>query len=169
MGTVEGGKKTVAVSRIMNPGWVPQSSDRVESTGDPMLSARNMHGRKHQGESHDGRDDPERWGDQDDSVPKPVVPPNKTSGTCSVILLMIINLVAIHYVAGNRNVFTQDILMDAMNIGFTVVLAIVALAITVFRMDKEPSGRRDSDENAGRICLSYVFGVFPIIPILVLG
>ena len=58
--------------------------------------------------------------------------------------------------------------MDAMNTGLTIV-TIVALAITVFRMDKEPSGRRDSDENAGRICLSYVFGVFPIIPILVLG
>lgn len=37
----------------------------------------------------------------------------------------------------------------------------------VFRIDKEPSGIRDSDENAGRICLSYVFGVFPI-PVLVL-
>ena len=38
----------------------------------------------------------------------------------------------------------------------------------VFRIDKEPSGIRDSDENTGRICLSYVFGVFPI-PVLVLG
>ncbi len=58
--------------------------------------------------------------------------------------------------------------MDAMNTGLTIV-TIVALAITVFQTDEEPSGRRDSDENAGRICLSYVFGVFPIIPIPVLG
>ncbi len=116
-----------------------------------------------------GRTNRNNGDNQNNDVPKHVFPPNAISRTCSVVLLIIIDLVAVYYAFENRNGFTQDILMDVTNIGFTVVLAIVALAITVFQTDKELLERRNLDENVRKIYLSYVFGVFPIILILVLG
>ena len=52
-------------------------------------------------------------------------------------MICLINLVALYYGIMNWNSFTREVLTDTINIGFTVVLAIVALAITVFQTDKE--------------------------------
>ena len=75
--------------------------------------------------------------EQNNSVPKIIFFPNKISRIISTVLVVIINVIAIFYGIANFNSFTRDVLIDTINIGFTVVLAIVALAITVFQTEKE--------------------------------
>ena len=78
-------------------------------------------------------------------------------------------LLVLYYGLVNHNSFTREILTDTINIGFTVVLAIVALAITVFQTDKELLEKRNSDENIKKVYLSYIFSIFPTILELILG
>ena len=107
--------------------------------------------------------------EQNNSVPKIIFFPNKISRIISTVLVVIINVIAIFYGIANFNSFTRDVLIDTINIGFTVVLAIVALAITVFQTDKELLENRNSDENVKKVYLSYIFSIFPIILELILG
>ncbi len=102
-------------------------------------------------------------------MPKIIFFPNKISRIISTVLVVIINVIAIFYGIANFNSFTRDVLIDTINIGFTVVLAIVALAITVFQTDKELLENRNSDENVKKVYLSYIFSIFPIILELILG
>lgn len=107
--------------------------------------------------------------EQNNSVPKIIFFPNKISRIISTVLVVIINVIAIFYGIANFNSFTRDVLIDTINIGFTVVLAIVALAITVFQTEKELLENRNSDENVKKVYLSYIFSIFPIILELILG
>ena len=107
--------------------------------------------------------------EQNNSVPKNNFFPNKISRIISTVLVVIINVIAIFYGIANFNSFTRDVLIDTINIGFTVVLAIVALAITVFQTEKELLENRNSDENVKKVYLSYIFSIFPIILELILG
>lgn len=106
---------------------------------------------------------------QNNSVPKIVFTPNKISRRCSVVLFVLIDLMALYYGIVNWSSISEAILIETINIGFTVVLAIVALAITVFQSDKELLVKRNSDENIKKVYLSYVFSIFPIILELTLG
>lgn len=106
---------------------------------------------------------------QNNSVPKIIFLPNKISRRVSIVLKVIINLVALYYGIKNCNSFTRDVLTDTINIGFTVVLAIVALAITVFQTDKDLLEKKNSDENVKKVYLSYIFSIFPVILELTLG
>ena len=107
--------------------------------------------------------------EQNNSVPKIIFFPNKISRIISTVLVVIINVIAIFYGIANFNSFTRDVLIDTINIGFTVVLAIVALAITVFQTEKALLENRNSDENVKKVYLSYIFSIFPIILELILG
>lgn len=107
--------------------------------------------------------------EQNNSVPKIIFSPNKISRRISTVLVVIIDFVAIFYGIMNFNNFTREVLTGTINIGFTVVLAIIALAITIFQSDKELLENRNSDENVKKVYLSYIFSIFPIILELILG
>lgn len=107
--------------------------------------------------------------EQNNSVPKIIFTSNKISRRFSVVLFLLIDLMAVYYGIVNRSSISKDILIETINIGFTVVLAIVALAITVFQSDKELLETRNSDGNIKKVYLSYVFSIFPIILELTLG
>ena len=66
-------------------------------------------------------------------------------------------------------VFTSDILINFINFGATIVLAIMALAVTVLQTEKGLLVTRNSNENVRKVYLSFVFSVFPIILLLILG
>ena len=116
-----------------------------------------------------GRKNQNNRNEQNNSVPPSIFFSSKISRGISGVLICLINLVALYYGIMNWNSFTREVLTDTINIGFTVVLAIVALAITVFQTDKELLEKRNSDENVKKVYLSYVFSIFPIISVLILG
>ena len=107
--------------------------------------------------------------EQNNSVPKMIFPLTRKSRIFSSVLSLIIEIAAIYYGIVNSSSISEEILIDTINIGLTVVLAIVALAFTVFQSDKELSEKRNSDENIKKVYLSYVFGIFPIVLELILG
>ena len=84
-----------------------------------------------------GRKNQNNRNEQNNSVPPSIFFSSKISRGISGVLICLINLVALYYGIMNWNSFTREVLTDTINIGFTVVLAIVALAITVFQTDKE--------------------------------
>ena len=116
-----------------------------------------------------GRKNQNNRNEQNNSVPPSIFFSSKISRGISGVLICLINLVALYYGIMNWNSFTREVLTDTINIGFTVVLAIVALAITVFQTDKELLEKRNSDENVKKVYLSYVFSIFPTISVLILG
>jgi hypothetical protein len=103
------------------------------------------------------------------SVPDVIFIPNKISRYVSSILIVIIDLIAVCYAIRNRMVFTSDILINFINFGATIVLAIMALAVTVLQTEKGLLVTRNSNENVRKVYLSFVFSVFPIILLLILG
>lgn len=106
---------------------------------------------------------------QNNSVPKFIFLPNKTSRTLTILLVILVDLVAIYYGISNWNSFSQVVLIETASIGFTVVLAVVALGIAVLQTDKELLKDVNTNENKNKVYLSYIFGMFPIILVLVLG
>lgn len=107
--------------------------------------------------------------DENNLVPELIFIPNKISRTISVVLIFIINLCSFIYGVLNFNNFSSDVLVKTVEFGFTIVLSIMALTITVFQSDKNLLKNKNSDKNIKRVYLSYIFIVFPIILILFLG
>lgn len=107
--------------------------------------------------------------EKNNSIPKSVFWPNKTSRLVSVGLAMLINIIIIYYGILKWNNLTKDELKGMIDIGFTIVLAVVALAISVFQSNTELLERRNSDENIKKLYISYIFSIFPIILELMLG
>lgn len=103
------------------------------------------------------------------SVPDVIFIPNKISRYVSSILIVIIDLIAVYYAISNIMVFTSEILVNFINLGATIVLAIMALAVTVLQTEKGLLVTRNSNENVRKVYLSFVFSVFPIILLLILG
>lgn len=107
--------------------------------------------------------------DENNPVPKLIFIPNKISRIISVVLIIIINLCSIIYGVLNFNNFSSDVLVKTVEFGFTIVLSIMALTITVVQSDKNLLKNKNSDKNIKEVYLSYIFIVFPIILILFLG
>lgn len=107
--------------------------------------------------------------EKNNNIPKSVFWPNKTSRLVSVGLAMLINIIIIYYGILKWNNLTKDELKGMIDIGFTIVLAVVALAISVFQSNTELLERRNSDENIKKLYISYIFSIFPIILELMLG
>lgn len=103
------------------------------------------------------------------SVPKCIFFPDKVNRVISVVLVIIIIGLSFYYGINNCYKFTRDMLIDLINIGFTIVLSTVALAITVFQTDKILLAKTNTDKNIKEIYLSYIFGIFPLILELLLG
>lgn len=107
--------------------------------------------------------------DENNPVPELIFIPNKISRIISVVLIIIINLCSLIYGVLNFNNFSSDVLVKTVEFGFTIVLSIMALTITVFQSDKNLLKNKNSDKNIKKVYLSYIFIVFPIILILFLG
>lgn len=107
--------------------------------------------------------------ERNNSVPKCIFFPNKVNRSISNVLVIIIFGLSLYYGMNNCDKFTRDMLIDLINNGFTVVLSIVALAITVFQTDKILLEKTNTNENIKEIYLSYIFGIFPLILELLLG
>ena len=74
--------------------------------------------------------------DENNPVPELIFIPNKISRIISVVLIIIINLCSLIYGVLNFNNFSSDVLVKTVEFGFTIVLSIMALTITVFQSDK---------------------------------
>lgn len=107
--------------------------------------------------------------DENNPVPEWIFIPNKISRIISLVLITIINLCSLIYGVLNFNNFSSDVLVKTVEFGFTIVLSIMALTITVFQSDKNLLKNKNSDKNIKKVYLSYIFIVFPIILILFLG
>lgn len=103
------------------------------------------------------------------SVPKIVFTPNKTSRIISIVLIAIIDVIAFYGVFIHGEIFDENLLKELSQLSITVILAIVALGISVFQSDRSIIGEGNSVDNKKELYIRYVFGIFPAALVTILG
>lgn len=106
---------------------------------------------------------------KDNNVPSIVFGSNKVSRIIAVFFAMIIAVLMLMMSLMNMDKFTGDTLKGFSELSMTVVLAIIALGISIFQSDKELFVQINNEHNIKKVYLSYIFNMFPIILIIVLG
>lgn len=69
----------------------------------------------------------------------------------------------------NISSFDAELLKELSQLSITVTLAVVALGISVFQSGEELCGEGNEDRNKREVFLRYIFAVFPVILIALLG
>ncbi len=106
---------------------------------------------------------------RDNNVPSIVFGSNKVSRFIAIIFTIIIGILMLVMSLMNMDKFTGDTLKGFSELSMTVVLAIIALGISIFQSDKDLLMQTNNEQNIKKVYLSYIFSMFPVILIIVLG